>query len=70
VATHEGGYSNAYVPFCGLAVLEAFSGIRTPVTDPYLEELMSMGGQELQPHQASEVEAAARLVARIPGPAS
>ena len=26
VATHEGGYSNAYVPFCGLAVIEEMSG--------------------------------------------
>jgi acetoin utilization deacetylase AcuC-like enzyme len=66
VATHEGGYSNAYVPFCGLAVLEAFSGIRTPAVDPYLEELMQMGGQELQPHQAAAIEAAAALVHGIP----
>jgi acetoin utilization deacetylase AcuC-like enzyme len=66
VATHEGGYSNAYVPFCGLAVIEAFSGIRTAVVDPYLEELMHMGGQELQPHQAAAVAAAAALVPGIP----
>jgi acetoin utilization deacetylase AcuC-like enzyme len=66
VATHEGGYSNAYVPFCGLAVLEEFSGIRTPAADPYLEELMRMGGQELQSHQAAIVEAAASLVRAIP----
>jgi acetoin utilization deacetylase AcuC-like enzyme len=66
VATHEGGYSNAYVPFCGLAVIEEFAGIRTPVVDPYLEELMHMGGQDLQPHQASAVDAAAALVRHIP----
>jgi acetoin utilization deacetylase AcuC-like enzyme len=66
VATHEGGYSNAYVPFCGLPILEEFSGIRTQVTDPYLEELMQMGGQRLQPHQASLIAEAARLVARVP----
>jgi len=66
VATHEGGYSNAYVPFCGLAVIEEFAGIRTSVVDPYLEELMQMGGQELQPHQAAAIEAAAALVPRIP----
>jgi acetoin utilization deacetylase AcuC-like enzyme len=66
VATHEGGYSNAYVPFCGLAVIEEFAGIRTSVVDPYLEELMQMGGQELQPHQAAAIDAAAALVARIP----
>jgi acetoin utilization deacetylase AcuC-like enzyme len=66
VATHEGGYSNAYVPFCGLAVIEEFAGIRTPVVDPYLEGLVEMGGQELQPHQAAAIDAAAALVQRIP----
>jgi acetoin utilization deacetylase AcuC-like enzyme len=66
VATHEGGYSNAYVPFCGLAVIEEFASIRTAVVDPYLEELMHMGGQELQPHQAAVIDAAALLVRNIP----
>lgn len=37
VLVHEGGYSEAYVPFCGLAVLEELSGIRTAVSDPMLE---------------------------------
>ena len=66
VAAHEGGYSNAYVPFCGLAVIEEFAGIRTPVVDPYLDELMHMGGQDLQPHQAAAIDAAAALVRNIP----
>jgi acetoin utilization deacetylase AcuC-like enzyme len=66
IATHEGGYSNAYVPFCGLPILEEFSGIRTSVIDPYLEELMQMGGQHLQPHQASIIAEAAQLAARVP----
>lgn len=39
VAAHEGGYAEGYVPFCGLAVLEAFSGERTPVADPFLDLL-------------------------------
>ncbi|AOE85307.1 class II histone deacetylase [Pseudomonas sp. TCU-HL1] len=34
VLVHEGGYAEAYVPFCGLAVMEELSGIRTPVEDP------------------------------------
>ena len=34
---HEGGYAESYVPFCGLAVMEALSGIRTEVQDPLLE---------------------------------
>jgi acetoin utilization deacetylase AcuC-like enzyme len=66
VATHEGGYSNAYVPFCGLAVIEEFAGIRTLASDPYLEELMSMAGHELLPHQAAVIDAAAELAARTP----
>lgn len=33
---HEGGYSESYVPFCGLAVVEALSGYRTEVADPFL----------------------------------
>ncbi|PRD15930.1 class II histone deacetylase [Pantoea coffeiphila] len=37
VMVHEGGYAEAYVPFCGLAVMETLSGIRTGVTDPLLE---------------------------------
>ncbi|MCA3559802.1 MAG: class II histone deacetylase [Aestuariivirga sp.] len=37
VAMHEGGYSEAYVPFCGQALMEALSGHRTDVVDPNLE---------------------------------
>jgi acetoin utilization deacetylase AcuC-like enzyme len=66
LATHEGGYSNAYVPFCGLPILEEFAGIRTGVIDPYLEELMQMGGQNLLPHQAAVIDAAAALVRHVP----
>jgi acetoin utilization deacetylase AcuC-like enzyme len=66
VATHEGGYSNAYVPFCGLAVLEALSGVRSDAADPYLAELMSMAGHERLPHQDAVIAAAAALVEHIP----
>jgi acetoin utilization deacetylase AcuC-like enzyme len=34
---HEGGYSEAYVPFCGHAILETLSGERTEVVDPALD---------------------------------
>ena len=30
VAINEGGYSNAYVPFCALAVIEELARHRTP----------------------------------------
>ena len=58
--THEGGYSAAYVPFIGLAVLEELSGSRSAIDDPYLPMCEGAGGQELQPHQEArlaEVEA-------------
>jgi acetoin utilization deacetylase AcuC-like enzyme len=62
---HEGGYSEFYAPFCGLAVMEELSGIRTGVEDPYgfhLTKPIHM----LQPHQAAIIERAARLVDLIP----
>lgn len=34
---HEGGYSKSYVPFCGQALIEQLSGIRTEAADPILE---------------------------------
>lgn len=34
VLVHEGGYSEAYVPFCGHAVLEALSGSTITAPDP------------------------------------
>ena len=37
VVAHEGGYSEAYVPFCGHALIEALSGHSTAVTDPNLD---------------------------------
>lgn len=41
VLCHEGGYSRAYVPFCSLAIVEAISGIKTEVEDPFMEGLGS-----------------------------
>jgi len=35
--SHEGGYAEAYVPFCGLAVVEELADVRTKVEDPLLE---------------------------------
>ncbi|TCP20657.1 acetoin utilization deacetylase AcuC-like enzyme [Scopulibacillus darangshiensis] len=35
VACHEGGYSSAYVPFCTLRIIEALSGKRSGVDDPF-----------------------------------
>jgi acetoin utilization deacetylase AcuC-like enzyme len=67
VATHEGGYSNAYVPFCGLAVVETLAGFRSEAADPYLEELAQVAGHVLQPHQSAAIDAAAEVAGRVPG---
>jgi acetoin utilization deacetylase AcuC-like enzyme len=56
VAVHEGGYSTAYAPFCTLAIIEEFVDERTEVEDPFLEELESGAGQQLQPHQEEAIE--------------
>lgn len=37
VVVHEGGYSEAVVPFLGLAIIETLAGHRTDVIDPTLE---------------------------------
>ena len=41
VLVHEGGYSEAYVPFCGQAIMEALAARRTQVIDPFLDFLMA-----------------------------
>ena len=61
IFAHEGGYSKDYVPFCGLAVVEAISGTLSGVTDPYLEEVKLWGYQECLPHQAAIIDAVAAL---------
>ena len=66
VMTHEGGYSAAYVPYCGLAVLEELSGVSTGVTDPFLADFAGFGQQALQPHQQTAIYAAAKLVEAVP----
>ncbi|GGI09371.1 class II histone deacetylase [Egicoccus halophilus] len=63
--THEGGYSPAYVPFCGLAVLEALSGHQTGIEDPFDPIFSGFAGQELQPHQAEVIDAAAALAQQL-----
>jgi len=50
------------VPFCGLAILEALSGLRSAVRDPYLEEGQQLGYQDLQPLQRQLVDRAALLL--------
>lgn len=58
LATHEGGYSEFQVPFCGLAVLESLCGASSGVVDPFEPFIADYGGQALQPHQRDAVAAA------------
>ena len=69
VACHEGGYSPAYVPYCGLAIMEEMAGVRTGLEDPLLGLLGGMGGQDLQPHQEAVIREAAKLVDALAAPA-
>lgn len=57
VVTHEGGYSAAYVPYCGLAVLEELANHKTGIEDPFMQHILSYGGQQLASHQRALVDA-------------
>ena len=59
VVVHEGGYADAIVPFCGLAVIEQLSGHRTPVHDPTLPMI-----EATQPDDAVIAFQRERLVAQ------
>jgi len=62
VMCHEGGYSTAVVPFCGLAVLEELSDITTDVVDPFLEILEPTVGHELTAQQDARIDEAERVL--------
>ena len=53
--THEGGYSPIYVPYCGLAVLEEMSGIKTGMGDPYGHAFENLPDQNLTVAQADRI---------------
>jgi acetoin utilization deacetylase AcuC-like enzyme len=54
---HEGGYSDFYVPLCGVAVIEELSGIVSGVRDPYARTA-HVPNQLLMPHQRAAIDAA------------
>lgn len=68
--THEGGYSAAYVPYCGLAVLEAMSGVDTQLEDPFLDYISGYGCQQLAPYQQAVIDKAASFLPKIISPFS
>jgi acetoin utilization deacetylase AcuC-like enzyme len=65
VLAHEGGYSAAVTPFCGLAVLEELTGVRTSVEDPFAARLREFPGQALEAHQRAVIDRAAALAAAV-----
>ncbi len=67
---HEGGYSEGYVPFCGLAVIEALSHQTSPVVDRLGEEVAQWGQQDMQPHQQAVIDQLKPLHDRIRPPES
>lgn len=58
VIAHEGGYSELYVPYCGLAVLEALTGVKSGIHDPFIADVGSPEWQALQAHQDAAIAAA------------
>ncbi|WP_449282405.1 class II histone deacetylase [Leucobacter sp.] len=61
VFSHEGGYSPVHVPFCGVAVLEALTGIDTGVEDPFEVSIGASPTRELADWQAGVIERSAEL---------
>ena len=66
VLSHEGGYSEAYVPYCGLAVMEELSGIPTDIEDMFAQFVDVCGGHQLYPHQDDVIKKASALAEAIP----
>ena len=62
--THEGGYSPTYVPFCGLAVLEEMSGVKTGIEDEFGAGYDLLPDQGLKAHQAEAIAQAASASGR------
>lgn len=56
VAAHEGGYSSAYAPFSGLAIIEDLRGERSDIEDPFLSTFEGLGYQDVLPHQEEVID--------------
>lgn len=61
VFSHEGGYSPVHVPFCGIAVLEALTGVETGVEDPVDISVGNSPAHEVTATQRDVVERSAVL---------
>lgn len=65
VLLHEAGYSVHSVPFLVLAVVEALSGQRTEVVDPFLAATAFNRYNALQSHQADVIEEVSMILASL-----
>ena len=48
----------AYVPYCGLAVIESLAGIRTAVVDPWLTDGRQVRELPLRAHEREAIDQA------------
>ncbi|MEM7344874.1 MAG: class II histone deacetylase [Chloroflexota bacterium] len=65
VINHEGGYSEAYVPYCGLAVIETLLGKSSGWEDPYKPVCEGKEQQALRPHQTALIQSIEPLLDQI-----
>ncbi|MFF2275188.1 class II histone deacetylase [Agromyces sp. NPDC058126] len=65
VFSHEGGYSAVHTPYCGLAVLEALSGITTDVADPFALSFDASPARDLTPWQQDRISESAALAVAL-----
>lgn len=64
VVVHEGGYAEAVVPFCGLAVIEELASRKTAVEDPFLALLqLQQPPQDMVDFQHSRLAGQAQRLA-------
>eukprot|EP01137_Pigoraptor_chileana_P028494 Opistho-2@12517 len=66
VLLHEGGYSAEYSPFCGVRVIEALTGTKTNVVDPFQLEIEAYAYQnDILPHQELVIHKAETIVGKM-----
>lgn len=62
VFSHEGGYSPAYVPLCGLAVVESLAGIEKLTPDPFVWAFDEYPVHEVTHDQRDAIDQGHRVV--------
>lgn len=66
VFAQEGGYSGHYVPFCGLRILEALTGVKSGAQDPYMDFFQHYPQLEVSQWQVKAVHEAAKCLTYVP----